>query len=191
MRTRTHWSRRLHLQGLLAGVALSIVSCQRFEGIAPASIDLAGSLGSAELRPSPAGFSTTQMTLGGRTAVVIVGPAASRITWTLRVPARAAFSADVAVTRDCPAPAAARFSVGISDGRTYEEIWQAAVPAGQPDAPQWTGITVDLGAYGGTKLSLFYHPDLITWRLIANTRPASPGDCVAHTLWASPRVDAR
>jgi hypothetical protein len=178
---------------LLAGLAVVGVSCRTPDSSGAAStIELARTLDGAELQPSAAAFSRTLVVLAGRDAVAIVAPAASRVTWLLRLPPHAGFAAQVAAIRNCADDTASvRFSVGISDDRTYEELWRALVPASDPATPRWTPIGVDLGDYGGTKPSLFYRPDRITWRLIANARPAPPGACVAHVLWAAPRVEAR
>ena len=177
---------------LLAGLA-AVVSCRTPDNSSAAStIELARTLDGAELRPSAAAFSRTLVILAGHDAVAIVAPAASRVAWPLRLPPHAAFAAQVAAIRNCADDTASvRFSVGISDERTYEELWRAVVPASDPASPRWTPIGIDLGDYGGTKLSLFYQPDRITWRLIANARPAPPSACVEHVLWGAPRLEAR
>ncbi len=178
---------------LLAGLAAIGVSCRTPDNSGAAStIELARTLDGAELQPSAAAFSRTVVVLAGRDSVAIVAPAASRVTWPLRLPPRAGFSGQVAAIRACTDDAATvRFSLGISDDRTYEELWRAVVPASDSTAPRWTPISVDLGDYGGRKLSLFYQPDRITWRLIANARPAAPSACVAQVLWGAPRIEAR
>jgi hypothetical protein len=178
---------------LLAGLAAFGISCGTPDRSgAVSTIELARTLDGAELQPSAAAFSRTLVVLAGRDAVAVVAPAASRVTWPLRLPPHAHFAAQVAAIRNCADDTASvRVSVGISDDRTYEELWRAVVPASDPAAPRWTPISVDLGNYGGRKLSLFYRPDRITWRLIANARPAPPAGCVAHVLWGAPRVEAR
>ena len=190
-RDRTSTSRRWWW--LLAGLAAVGVSCRTPDTSGSVSIiELARTLDGAELQPSAAAFSRTLIVLAGRDSVAIVAPAASRVTWPLRLPPRAGFAAQVAAIRTCADDTASvRFSVGISDERTYEELWRAVVPASDPASPRWTPIGIDLGDYGGTKLSFFYQPDRITWRLIANARPAAPNACVAQVLWGAPRVDAR
>ncbi len=178
---------------LLAGLAAVGVSCRTPDSSrAPSTIELARTLDGAELQPSAAAFSRTLVVLAGRDAIAIVAPAVSRVTWPLRLPPHAGFAAQVAAIRNCADDTASvRFSVGISDERTYEELWRAVVPASDPASPRWTPVGIDLGDYGGTKLSLFYQPDRITWRLIANARPAPPSACVAQVLWGAPRVEAR
>jgi hypothetical protein len=178
---------------LLAGLAAVGVSCRTPDNSGPvSSIELARTLDGAELQPSADAFSHTLVVLAGRDSLAIVAPAASRVTWPLRLPPRARFVAQVAAIRNCADDTASvRFSVGISDERTYEELWRAVVPASDPASPRWTPVGIDLGDYGGTKLSFFYRPDRITWRLIANARPAPPSACVAQVLWGAPRVEAR
>jgi hypothetical protein len=178
---------------LLAGLAAIGASCRTPDNSGPVStIELARTLDGAELQPSAAAFSRTLVVLAGRDSAAIVAPAASRVTWPLRLPPRARFAAQVAAIRTCADnTASARFSVGIGDERTYEELWRAVVPASDPASPRWTPIGIDLGDYGGMKLSFFYQPDRITWRLIANARPAAPGACIAQVLWGAPRVEAR
>ena len=178
---------------LLAGLAAVGVSCRTPDNSGPVStIELARTLDAAELQPSAAAFSRRLVVLGGRDSVAIVAPAASRVTWSLRLPPRVGFAAQVAAIRNCADDTASvRLSVGISDERTYEELWRAVIPASDPASTRWTPIGIDLSDYGGTKLSVFYRPDRITWRLIANARPAGSSACVAQVLWGAPRVEAR
>jgi hypothetical protein len=115
----------------------------------------------------------------------------SRITWSLRLPARAVLHAWLAAETDCPARAARTgFRVGISDGRVYEDLLVKPVTAVEPHALHWEPVTIDLRAYGGFKWSLFYHPSRITWRIAFNTAPlgnVSP-DCLPRPFWGAPAV---
>jgi len=87
---------------LLAGLAAFGISCGTPDRSgAVSTIELARTLDSAELQPSAAAFSRTLVVLAGRDAVAVVAPAASRVTWPLRLPPHADFAAQVAAIRSC------------------------------------------------------------------------------------------
>lgn len=87
-----------------------------------------------------------------RMALVMHPPA--RATWTLRLPERATLALSVA--------GRGRVTIGLSDGRTYQEAGQ--VTATGP----WQPVTIDLRNFSEVKWSLFYQPLRIDWRLIIN-----------------------
>ena len=152
---------------------------------------LAGELGAAELRPDPARFDVRKALIDGELRPAIAVPPLSRITWSLRLPARPVLHAWLAAETDCPARAARiGFRVGISDGRVYEDLLVKSVTAVEPRALRWDPVTIDLTKYSGFKWSLFYHPSRITWRITFNTAPLgdlSP-DCLPRPFWGAPAV---
>jgi hypothetical protein len=153
--------------------------------------ELASDLSAAELRPAPAKFDVREAPIDGQSRPAIAVPPLSRITWSLRLPARAALHAWLAAETDCPARAARiGFRVGISDGRVYEDLLVKSVTAVEPQALHWDPVTIDLTEYSGFKWSLFYHPSRITWRITFNTAPlgdVSP-DCLPRPIWGAPVV---
>jgi len=152
---------------------------------------LASELGAAELRPDPARFDVREALIDGQLRPAIAVPPLSRITWSLRLPARAVLQAWLAVETDCPARTARiGFRVGISDGRVYEDLLVKSVTAVEPRALRWDPVAIDLAGYSGFKWSLFYHPSRITWRITFNTAPLGDvsADCPSHPIWGAPAV---
>jgi len=80
------------------------------------------------------------------------------------------------------AGAPVRVRVGISDARIYEHLGDATLTPGAP----WTPIAADLSAYAGWKLSLFYRPDRMQWRIVlsADAAAGAPGT----VAWGLPRI---
>ena len=105
----------------------------------------------------PAGtFAIAAHVAGGIARPAIVGPSPSRIIWVLPVPRRSVFRAQIAASG-----APVRVRVGVSDARIYEQLGEVTV---QPDEG-WSLLEGDLSAYAGWKMSLFYRPDGLQWRL--------------------------
>jgi hypothetical protein len=131
----------------------------------------------AERRPST--YVIEYSHAGGSLLPAFVGPAPGRLTWTLPMPRGGRFEARLAAVS---APVRAR--VGISDSGTYEQLGEATLV---PDAP-WMPMTVDLSAFAGWKLSLFYRPDLVQWRFVLSADAAAgvPGTIV----WGTPAIVA-
>lgn len=109
----------------------------------------------------------------------------ARITWTLRLPARAHVRTAVQLVPDASGKigdgAAAR--VGISDNRSYQQLVRVVLDASTPPH-HWQPIDVDLSEYSGWKFSLFYHPSRQDWRVIFGA-DAAPGGTIA---WAQPAI---
>jgi hypothetical protein len=142
-----------------------------------AVVDFIREVDLADRRPSS--YAATSFTAGGRLLPAIVGPAPGRLTWTLPMPRRARFRAEVAAVG-----APVRVRIGISDNRTYEGLGQATL---DPSAP-WTPIDVDLSAYAGWKPSLFYRPDRVRWHFVLSADAVAG---IAGTLaWGRPEIDA-
>lgn len=128
----------------------------------------------AEMRPP----GTFQVADRGRPS--ILAPSPGRIEWKLPLPRSGRFLAYV--TAD--GTASVRFRVGVSDGRIYEQLTDVLVAPAQG----WTAVSADLSAYAGRKLSLFYRPDEIAWRVTLSTDAV---DGVAgRGAWGMPEVVA-
>ena len=127
-------------------------SCRTPDNSGPVStIELARTLDGAEMQPSAAAFSRTLVVLAGRDSVAIVAPAGQSRG---HGPEAAASRRVRRAGRRSPQlrrrhRVGLRFSVGISDERTSEELSRAVVPASDPASPRWTPIGIDLGDYGG------------------------------------------
>jgi len=131
----------------------------------------------ADRRPSS--YAAAISAAGGSLQPAIVGPAPGRLTWTLPMPRRARFRSQAAAL---VAPIHVR--IGISDDRSYEELAAATLQPGGP----WTPIDVDLSAYAGWKLSVFYRPDRVRWHFILNADAIA--GVPATMAWAEPRIVA-
>jgi hypothetical protein len=127
----------------------------------------------------PLSYAAAGSDAGGRLLPAIVGPVPGRLTWTLPMPHRARFRARVAAVG-----APVRVRVGVSDDRIYEELDRITL---NPSTP-WTPVDVDLGAYAGWKLSLFYRPDRVRWHFILSADAVS--DVPATVAWAGPEIVA-
>jgi hypothetical protein len=125
---------------------------------------------------SPPAYAVRYWTAGA-TLPALVGPSPGRLIWTLPLPRASRFEASVTA-----AGAPVRVRVGISDARIYEHLGGATVMPGAP----WTPIAVDLSAYAGWKLSLFYRPDRVQWRLVlsADAVTGAPGT----VAWGLPKI---
>jgi hypothetical protein len=140
-------------------------------------VDLIRDIDLADRRPLS--YAAGSSGAGGNALPAIVGPAPGRLTWTLPMPRGARFRARVAALG-----APVRMRVGISDNRAYEGLADASL---QPAAP-WTSVDVDLSAYAGWKVSLFYRPDRVQWHFVlsADAVAGAPGTIA----WAEPMIVA-
>ena len=77
------------------------------------------------------------------------------------------------------------FRVGVSDGRTYDELFTQHVNAfGNPAERRWIPVMVDLSAYAGEEVDLIFN---------TNSSPKDKGDDPRndHALWGGPEVIVR
>jgi hypothetical protein len=182
------------IAGALVAAVSWIVWSQAGNAASSTPADLIDSLGAAERRPSAAVFDVAPVTISGETIRAVATPAASRITWELRLPDRARLEIAVAVKPEAWTVAGdgVLFRVGIAEGRTHEDVVTRVVnPFGRPEDRRWIPLTVDLGGHSGFKCSLFYHPRLLLWRIVLNTNAVSPAsaDHPGYTpLWGEPRL---
>ena len=194
MRERAGLMAAIGVAGLLAAALAWIVWSQAGSAAPGAPTDLIDSLGQAERRPSAAVFDVGPVTINGESIRAIATPAASRITWELRLPDRARLEIGLALKPDAWTVAGdgVLFRVGIAEGRTHEDLVTRVVnPYSRPEDRRWIPITVDLGGHSGFKWSLFYHPRLMLWRIVLNTSAANPAS-TEHggdlPLWGEPRL---
>ena len=85
-----------------------------------------------------------------------------------------------------PHATASKVDQGVPEDhdRAYEAL--ADVPL-QPSVP-WTPIDVDLSAYAGRKLSIFYRPDRVLWHFILNADAV--GGAPGSIAWGDPEIVA-
>ena len=182
------------LAGAIVAVLAWIVWSQAGSAAPSTPTDLIDSLQTAERRPSAAVFDVGPVTIDGESIRAVATPAASRITWELRLPDRARLEIALALKPEAwSVPGdGVLFRVGIAEGRTHEDVVTRVVnPYGRPEDRRWIPISVDLGAHSGFKWSLFYHPRLLVWRIVLNTSAANPAGTEHRgdmPLWGEPRL---
>ncbi len=148
-------------------------------------IDLVEQFPKAEHRsnsqPSEAAFEVGSTTIGGQAKRTILAKPFARIIYTVVVPPDAWLETNFGLRPDSweqPGDGA-QFRVGISEGRTYEEVLKQYVNPKRGDR-RWFSARLDLSAYEGRQV-----------KLIFNTDPGANG---AHNIdndfsvWGEPRI---
>ncbi|MEO7192377.1 MAG: hypothetical protein ABI051_15095 [Vicinamibacterales bacterium] len=108
----------------------------------------------------------------------------------MRIPQGATLASALAVEAgaDSPSTLGVAFRVGISDGRTYEQLLDRTVLAG--DSPAWQAVELDLKRYAGWQWSLFYRPSSLAWEIVLNAYPTAPTSPDSlRALWATPQIN--
>lgn len=144
----------------------------------------------ADHRPAGGRFESVPATLDGIVRPALKTPPTSRISWKLKLPSKAVLRTYLQADPECRASGqGVLFRIGISDGRTYEELLnQWVAPGAQAD---WIPILLDLSPYSGFKWSLFYHPSRISWWIVFNTTAAPAAGqpaCEPRPLWGAPAI---
>jgi hypothetical protein len=124
MIVRTGAKAAIGIAGALMAAVAWIVWSQSGTATPGTPADLIDRLGEAERRPSGAAFDVGPVTIEGESIRAVATPAASRITWELRLPDRARLELAVALkpeTWNVPGDGVL-FRVGIAEGRTHEDI---------------------------------------------------------------------
>lgn len=177
---------------VVAVVALAVVAIVYFRRAnrEPVALDLIESFPGAEKRaviPAEEAFSVTDVEINGEKKRAILARASGRLTWKLTVPNDATFRTDLALKPEAwdQDGDGVLFLIGVSDGRTYEDLLKQHVdPRQAPGDRRWIPITIDLSAYAGEQVSL-----------ILNTRASLPGkgDDRRNDLavWGAPAVILR
>jgi hypothetical protein len=148
-------------------------------------IDLVAEFPSAEHRsnstPAESAFEIGSVTIDGQTKRTILARPFARIIYTLQVPPDAWLEVSFAMrpdSWDVPGDGA-QFRVGVSDGRSYEEILRQYVNPKRGDR-RWISARLDLSAYQGRDV-----------KLIFNTDPGANGGHDAtndFAVWGEPHV---
>jgi hypothetical protein len=148
-------------------------------------IDLVEQFPKAEHRsnsqPSEAAFEVGNTTIGGQAKRTILAKPFARIIYTVVVPPDAWLEVNFGMRPDSwdqPGDGA-QFRVGISEGRTYEEVLKQYVNPKRGDR-RWFSVRLDLSAYEGRQVKLIFNTD--------------PGLNGAHntdndfSVWGEPRI---
>ena len=155
-------------------------------------IDLVGQFPTAEKRgASGSQAAVAEIDLNGEKKQAIVippGPGnASRLIWKVRVPDDAWLRVALGMKPEAwdKEGDGVLFRVGISDGRTYDELFTQHVNAfGKEAERRWIPVMVDLSAYAGEEVQLIFN---------TNSSPKDKGDDQRndHALWGAPEVIVR
>ena len=140
----------------------------------------------ADRRP-PDGFVVGIHEVNGVARPAIAAAVPSRLTIPLPLPRRATFRTSVALA-DPPAGTTAapvHLRVGVSDHRIYEGVADLLLVPGKRE---WVDLHADLSAYAGWKVSLFYRPDRIVWRVVLAADATGNGP--STVLWGVPEIVA-
>jgi hypothetical protein len=166
---------------VVTALVIAASSCSR---TAP-PIDLVAALPSAERRARASvdtAIRATAIVRDGADRPALVTEAPARVLYPVTFPARARFHADVALAPSSGAGITVR--VGISDDRSYDELYRATLDPSPAGGDVWHPIDIDLKEYSGWAFSLFYQPWRRHWHLVLNA-DATPG---GRAIWLEPSV---
>ena len=129
-------------------------------------------------------FGTETVTIDGTAKSSILARPAARIIYTVPVPADAWLETSFAIKPDAwtKPTDGAQFRIGISEGRTYDELLRQVVVPSRGDR-RWFTARLDLSAYSGR-----------TVKVIFNTDPGPPGAGnrdFDEAIWGAPRIYSR
>jgi hypothetical protein len=180
---------------LIAAIAVLVIAFvifwySRRTGEAPIAVDLLEQFQTAEKRstlPAEQAFSITDVTIAGESNRALFAHPTSRVIWKVTVPNDASLRAALGIKPDAwdKEGDGVLFRIGISDGRTYEELLNQHVNPAQVEGDRkWVPVNIDLSAYAGEEVEIIF-----------NTNSSLPGrgDDSRHdwALWATPRIVVR
>ncbi|HUL74521.1 MAG TPA: hypothetical protein VLT86_15540 [Vicinamibacterales bacterium] len=154
------------------------------------AIDLVQEFPTATIkRPTPDVFSVVDATINGVTKKSLFTKDPSRVGWHFTVPQDAWLRVSLGVQEPgwtMPGDGVV-FQIGITDGKTYEELLRLRVnPYSEPSDRQWKDLTLDLSPHAGESVDLIFNT-------LASPDPA-PGQPPKDdrngdlALWGAPRV---
>ena len=136
--------------------------------------------------PGDAPFTVMDVSLAGESHKAIFAPAFSRIRWKVQVPRRSTLEVYYGLREDAWTGEGngVVFSIGVSDGRTFEEYLREAVNPREHDRDRrWLSATIDLTAYEGQLVELNFN--------IYNGPARDDSDRRNDfALWGAPRIVA-
>ena len=133
---------------------------------------------------APGAFARENILLDGHLRRVIYAHAPTRLTWAMKLPARARLTTAVALRPEAWAGDGdgVVFRIGIADDRRFDALFQRHVnPHGDIDDRRAIPVSVDLSPYGGWQWSIFYRPWTTTWHIVLATDAGLPGS--GNTAW--------
>jgi hypothetical protein len=151
------------------------------------AVDLIDQFQTAEKRPAGGTFEVIEADLAGVKHRAIYTLPESRIIWKLRVPDDAWLRLKVGMKPESWTAEGdgVLFRVGVSDGRSYEElIVQHVNPFANSGDRKWHDVVVDLAPYAGEEISLIFN---------TNNSPAGKGDDDRNdlALWGAPVITTK
>jgi hypothetical protein len=178
----------------LAGLAVvvAVVAFWMLRGGRTAgAIDLVGLLPEAQkvshwTEAGDAPFTVKPVSLAGESHTAVFAPAFSRIRWKVEVPRRGTLEVYYGLREDAWTGEGngVVFSVGVSDGRTFEEYLRETVnPKEHEGDRRWLSATIDLAAYEGQLVELNFN----TYAGPPRDNPDRRNDLA---LWGAPRIIA-
>jgi hypothetical protein len=155
-------------------------------------VDLLAQFPTAEKRgASGSGAEVAEIDLNGeKKAAIVIPPGlgnASRLIWKVRVPDDAWLRVSLGMKPEAwdKEGDGVLFRVGVSDGRTYDELFTQHVNAFANAAERrWIPVMVDLSPYAGEEVQLIFN---------TNSSPKDRGDDPRHdhALWGAPELVVR
>jgi len=133
--------------------------------------------------PLDRAFAVTNVTINGETKPAILARSSSRITWHIRPPADAWFTAYIALDPRAWALEGdgVQFRVGVSVDRSYDEPLKLLVdPRHVEGDRRWIPIAVDLSPYADRQVELILNTDA---GLDRNSTPDND-----ESLWGAPKI---
>ena len=176
----------------LAGLAVLVAAVAFWMlrgGGAVATVDLISLLPESQkvsqwTEPGAAPFTVENVSLAGESHKAVFAPAFSRIRWKVQVPRRGTLEVYYGLREDAWTGDGngVVFSVGVSDGRTFEEFVREAVnPKDRESDRRWLSATIDLAAYEGQLVELNFN-------IYPGPRRNDTDQRNDLALWGEPRI---
>jgi hypothetical protein len=182
-------------RAIIAAVAVLLIAAVIFwyarrSDEAAVAVDLLEQFPTAEKRsamPAEQAFSITDVTIAGESQRALFAHPTSRIIWKVTVPNDANLRTALGIKPDAwdKEGDGVLFRIGISDGRTYEELLNQHVNPGLvQDDRKWIPVNIDLSAYAGEEVEIIFN---------TNTSLPGRGDDSRHDWahWGAPRIVVR
>ena len=176
---------------VVVAVAVVVVAVvfwsRRRQAAPPVAVRLVDQFATIEKRsnlPLEKAFALVDVTIRGETKRCVFACPTSRIVWKVTPPPDSWLSTSLALKPevwDKPGDGVL-FRIGISDGRTYEELLNRHVDPANVQADRgWIPVSIDLSAYGGRSVDLIFN---------TNSSLPGKGDDTRNddAVWASPEI---
>ena len=124
------------------------------------AIDLISSFDSATKKPAASVFQIVDMDLNGERKHAIFTEAPSRVTWKLKIPDDGWIKASLGMKPESwdKEGDGVLFRIGVSDGRTFEDLLTLHVdPFHNKADRRWIPIVVDVSQYAGEEVEVIFN----------------------------------